>query len=58
MKHIKCSVPAVPQAAPLLRSELSCLQDFFRTITGLPIHSYFPAFKLKWLYENVETVRK
>nr|ACL28161.1 hypothetical protein [Dunaliella viridis] len=36
--------------------DMAC-SDFFRAITGLPIHSYFPAFKIKWLYENVEAVR-
>eukprot|EP00967_Tisochrysis_lutea_P087823 scaffold124333_cov17-Tisochrysis_lutea.AAC.1 len=33
-------------------------KDFFRRITGLPIHNYFPAFKWKWMHDNVEAVRE
>lgn len=32
-------------------------RDFFRPVTGLPISTYFSAFKLKWMLENVEPVR-
>jgi len=39
-----------------LCSDFNC-QDFFRPVTGLPIHNYFPAFKFKWLYDYVEAVR-
>lgn len=32
-------------------------KDAFRGITGLPLHSYFSACKIKWLIDNVEGVR-
>ncbi|GFH21210.1 uncharacterized protein HaLaN_18465, partial [Haematococcus lacustris] len=32
-------------------------KDYFRPITGLPISTYFSAFKFKWLYENVKEVQ-
>ncbi len=31
-------------------------KDHFRKLSGLPIHPYFSALKLKWIIENVETV--
>lgn len=34
------------------------LQDAFRATTGLPISTYFSAFKWLWLLENVEAVQK
>jgi glycerol kinase len=33
-------------------------QDYFKEKTGLPIHPYFSALKLKWLLENVPEVKK
>jgi glycerol kinase len=33
-------------------------KEYFRAVTGLPISTYFSAFKFKWLYENVEAVKK
>lgn len=33
-------------------------KDFFRPVTGLPISTYFSAFKFKWLYDNVEVVKQ
>ena len=33
-------------------------QDYFRPITGLPISTYFSAYKYLWLYENVDAVRE
>ena len=33
------------------------LQDAFRATTGLPISTYFSAFKWLWLLENVEAVQ-
>uniref|UniRef100_A0A0N5AME3 Probable glycerol kinase n=1 Tax=Syphacia muris TaxID=451379 RepID=A0A0N5AME3_9BILA len=32
--------------------------DYFKKITGLPIHPYFSALKIRWLLENVEAVRR
>lgn len=34
------------------------LQDAFRETTGLPISTYFSAYKWLWLLENVEVVRQ
>jgi glycerol kinase len=34
------------------------LQDYFRPVTGLPISTYFSAFKFLWLYEHVAAVRR
>lgn len=34
------------------------LQEVFRAVTGLPISTYFSAFKLLWLYENVPAVQQ
>ena len=34
------------------------LQDAFRETTGLPISTYFSAFKWLWLLENVEAVQQ
>ena len=31
-------------------------RDHFRPVTGLPISTYFSAYKLKWLLENVSAV--
>jgi glycerol kinase len=39
-----------------MRAELGG-QDYFRPVTGLPISTYFSAFKYLWLYENVPQVR-
>lgn len=33
-------------------------QDAFRETTGLPISTYFSAFKWQWLLENVKAVQK
>ncbi|ETN79090.1 putative glycerol kinase [Necator americanus] len=33
-------------------------KDEFKVKTGLPIHPYFSALKLKWLLENVDEVKK
>lgn len=33
------------------------LQDCFRATTGLPVSTYFSAFKWAWLLDNVEAVR-
>ena len=46
-------------AAMLLNSttENVILQDWFRDVTGLPISTYFSAFKFVWLYENVPAVK-
>eukprot|EP01084_Bolivina_argentea_P034881 64613_1 len=30
--------------------------NFLKSICGLPLHNYFSATKLKWLYENIENV--
>ncbi|TMS34807.1 hypothetical protein L596_002324 [Steinernema carpocapsae] len=32
-------------------------KDYFKTKTGLPIHPYFSALKLKWMLDNVEAVQ-
>ncbi|PIO59463.1 carbohydrate kinase, FGGY family protein, partial [Teladorsagia circumcincta] len=32
-------------------------KDEFKGKAGLPIHPYFSALKLRWLFQNVETVR-
>lgn len=38
---------------------LSCSsKDEFKEKTGLPIHPYFSALKIKWLMENVDEVKK
>ena len=34
----------------------SLLQDHFRKTTGLPISTYFTAYKFVWLLENVPAV--
>ena len=34
----------------------SCIQDYFRARTGLPVSTYFSAYKLLWLLENVPAV--
>ena len=31
-------------------------QDYFRPVTGLPISTYFSAYKFQWLMENVPAV--
>ena len=31
--------------------------DHLRRITGLPFSTYFCAFKVKWMYDNVAEVR-
>lgn len=31
--------------------------DHFRPVTGLPISTYFSAFKVKWLLDNVAEVK-
>ena len=31
-------------------------KDHFRKLSGLPIHPYFSALKLKWIIENVAAV--
>lgn len=33
-------------------------QDYFRPVTGLPISTYFSAFKYLWFYENLPAVRE
>uniref|UniRef100_A0A0N5A7D1 Probable glycerol kinase n=1 Tax=Parastrongyloides trichosuri TaxID=131310 RepID=A0A0N5A7D1_PARTI len=33
-------------------------KDFFKSKTGLPIHPYFSALKLRWLIDNVDDVKK
>ncbi|KHJ94024.1 carbohydrate kinase, FGGY family protein [Oesophagostomum dentatum] len=33
-------------------------KDEFKEKTGLPIHPYFSALKLRWLMENVDAVKK
>ena len=37
-------------------SSTSLLQDYFRSVTGLPISPYFSAFKFLWLLQNVPAV--
>lgn len=37
---------------------ISRSKDEFRAKTGLPIHPYFSALKLKWLFQNVPEVKK
>jgi glycerol kinase len=32
-------------------------QDRFRALTGLPLHSYFSALKLRWLLDNIPNAR-
>ncbi len=34
------------------------MQDYFRPTTGLPISTYFTAYKFAWLRENVAAVRE
>ena len=34
----------------------SAAQDYFRPVTGLPISTYFSAYKFQWLMENVPAV--
>lgn len=33
-------------------------KDAFRSVTGLPVSTYFSSYKLKWMLENVPEVRK
>lgn len=37
--------------------ELDDGKDHFRSVTGLPISTYFSAYKFQWLHENVPEVR-
>ena len=37
-------------------SSTSPLQDYFRSVTGLPISPYFSAFKFLWLLQHVPAV--
>lgn len=39
-----------------MEEQLEGGRDHFRATTGLPISTYFSAFKWKWLYENVPDV--
>uniref|UniRef100_A0A915PKF9 Probable glycerol kinase n=1 Tax=Setaria digitata TaxID=48799 RepID=A0A915PKF9_9BILA len=32
-------------------------KEEFRNVTGLPIHSYFSALKIRWLLDNVDSVK-
>ncbi len=32
--------------------------DAYREICGLPLNTYFSAFKMKWLLENIEKVKQ
>ncbi len=34
------------------------MQDHFRSVTGLPVSTYFSAYKFRWLLENVPEVRE
>ena len=44
-----CSIETPASGTPLL-------QDYFRSVTGLPISPYFSAFKFLWLLQNVPAV--
>lgn len=33
-------------------------KDHFRPVTGLPVSTYFSAYKVAWLIENCEQVRE
>uniref|UniRef100_A0A0K0E7V7 glycerol kinase n=1 Tax=Strongyloides stercoralis TaxID=6248 RepID=A0A0K0E7V7_STRER len=33
-------------------------KDFFKSKTGLPIHPYFSALKLRWLLDNVDEIKE
>ncbi len=35
-----------------------CSQDHYRAKTGLPVSTYFSAFKWTWLHDNVAAVRE
>ena len=37
---------------------VSAIQDHFRSVTGLPISTYFSAYKFRWLVENVPEVKQ
>uniref|UniRef100_A0A1I7XUH2 glycerol kinase n=1 Tax=Heterorhabditis bacteriophora TaxID=37862 RepID=A0A1I7XUH2_HETBA len=45
-------------AAEAITKTASKSQNEFKKKTGLPIHPYFSALKLKWLLNNVEEVRE
>ena len=34
------------------------VQDYFRSVTGLPMSTYFSAYKYRWLVENVPAVKQ
>lgn len=40
------------------RKCIFCVQDHYRAVTGLPVSTYFSAFKWTWLHENVAVVRE
>jgi len=44
-------------AEELIQRTANCDKDFLKPKTGLPIHPYFSALKLKWLIENVPDVQ-
>ena len=46
----------LPRPLPGTQHACRTLQDAFRETTGLPISTYFSAFKWLWLLENVEAV--
>ena len=44
------------QSGHMLTSVPSAVQDAFRAVTGLPISTYFSAFKWAWLLEHSPAV--
>ena len=53
-----CYVDMLRPRAHRERKAYHALQDAFRETTGLPISTYFSAYKWLWLLENVEAVRQ
>ena len=50
-----CVLPAAEQRTRV--AQAARVQDHFLGVTGLPISTYFSAYKFRWLLENVPAVR-
>ena len=44
------------QGVQSTENDLLSVQDHFRPVTGLPVSTYFSAYKWRWLHENVPAV--
>ena len=49
-------LPRTSRGASSAKHDLPAVQDHFRPVTGLPVSTYFSAYKWRWLYENVPAV--